>query len=84
MWYGLKTICDVLSLLYKAIEYFFMNGDKFGELETFVLILGLVLYGTKMKNFLKKVEELVLKIISLNIFSAFLSVVSSLHIGLIG
>ena len=46
MWYGLKTICDVLSLLYRAIEYFFMNGDKFGELETFVLILGLVLYGT--------------------------------------
>lgn len=46
IWYGIKTICDVLSLLYRAILYFFFNGNQFGEVETFVLILGLVLYGT--------------------------------------
>ena len=46
IWYGIKTICDVLSILYRAISYFFFNGDEFGEVETFVLILGLVLYGT--------------------------------------
>ena len=46
IWYGIKTICDVLSILYRAISYFFFKGDEFGEVETFVLILGLVLYGT--------------------------------------
>lgn len=46
IWYGIKTICDVLSILYRAISYFFFGGDEFGEVETFVLILGLVLYGT--------------------------------------
>ena len=45
-WYLIFTICSLLSLFYRIIEYFFFNGMQLGDLATYLQIFALCFFGT--------------------------------------
>lgn len=45
LWYLIFTCCSLLSLFYRVIECFFFNGNKIGDLATYIQMFAVFFFG---------------------------------------